>query len=56
AEKRLRNVPPAVRAMARTELERTALKRGLSTVTVSLMEEVKTRYFGIATKSQRVPS
>jgi len=33
--------------MARVELERTALDRGMAEVTVSLMEEVKARYFGM---------
>ena len=48
AERRLANVPSGIRTMAKTELERTALDRGMSEVTVALMEEVKTRYFGMA--------
>lgn len=48
AERRLDNVPSGIRAMAKTELERTALDRGMPAVTVALMEEVKTRYFGMA--------
>ncbi len=48
AERRLTNVPSGIRTMAKTELERTALDRGMSEVTVGLMEEVKTRYFGMA--------
>lgn len=48
AERRLANVPAPVRAMARIELERTAVDRGLGRVTVALMEEVKARYFGMA--------
>lgn len=48
AEQRLANVPAAVRAMARIELERTAVDRGAGRVTVALMEEVKARYFGMA--------
>ena len=48
AEQRLANVPAAVRAMARIELERTAVDRGTGCVTVALMEEVKARYFGMA--------
>lgn len=48
AERRLANVPAPVRAMARVELERTAVDRGLGCVTVALMEEVKARYFGMA--------
>ena len=45
--RRLERVPPAIRAMARVELERTALERGMTEVTVSLMEEIKARYFGL---------
>jgi hypothetical protein len=48
AECRLDNVPSGIRAMAKIELERTALDRGMPAVTVALMEEVKTRYFGMA--------
>jgi hypothetical protein len=48
AERRLSNVPTPVRAMARVELERTAIERGLPRVTVELMEEVKAKYFGMA--------
>ena len=48
AERRLEKIPAAVRAMARVELERTALDGGKTTVTVSLMEEVKARYFGLS--------
>lgn len=48
AERRLDNVPSGIRGMAKTELERTALDRGMPSVTVELMEEVKTRYFGMA--------
>ena len=47
AEQRLERVPGPVRAMARIELERTAIDRGMSEVTVDLMEEVKARYFGM---------
>ena len=47
AERRLERVPAAVQAMARIELERTASDRGMSEVTVALMEEVKARYFGM---------
>lgn len=50
AEQRLERVPAAVRAMARIELERTAADRGLSRITVSLMEEIKAKYFGMAAK------
>jgi hypothetical protein len=48
AERRLDRVPAPVRAMARIELERTAADRGLSRITVSLMEEIKAKYFGRA--------
>ena len=51
AERRLSRVPGPVRAMARVELERTALDRGMPEVTVALMEELKARYFGMAPKS-----
>lgn len=47
AERRLDNVPAPVRAMAKIELERTAAERGASRITVTLMEEVKARYFGM---------
>jgi hypothetical protein len=47
AEARLDRVPAPVRAMARVELERTALERGEAAVTVGLMEDVKARYFGM---------
>jgi hypothetical protein len=53
AERRLANVPAPVRAMARVELERTAIERGGDPrVTISLMEEVKARYFGMGRKSE----
>ncbi|MDR4495267.1 MAG: PCP reductase family protein [Nitrospirales bacterium] len=47
AQKRLANIPAPVRAMAKVELERTAIDRNLPEVTVSLMEELKARYFGL---------
>ena len=52
AEQRLGKVPAPVRAMARQELERTALDKGLTHVTVALMEEVKGRYFGMFKEHQ----
>ena len=52
AERRLSRVPAPVRAMARVELERTALERGLPEVSVELMNEVKARYFGMAAQSK----
>lgn len=50
AERRLDNVPAPVRAMARIELERTAAERGETCITVALMEEVKAKYFGMASQ------
>ena len=52
AECRLENVPAPVRGLARTELERTALEKGLSVVTTALMEEVRARYFGLADRKE----
>jgi hypothetical protein len=52
AKRRLANVPAAVRAMARIELERTAVDRGADRVTLALMEEVKARYFGLASTAR----
>jgi Proto-chlorophyllide reductase 57 kD subunit len=51
AERRLNNVPAAVRTMAKIELERTAAQRGVGRITVALMEEVKAKYFGLGAKS-----
>ncbi len=48
AAERLQNVPAPVRSMAKVELERTASEKGMSRVTIGLMEEVKARYFGLA--------
>lgn len=48
AERRLENIPAPVRAMARVELEREAVEKGQSEVTVSLLEEVKAKYFGLS--------
>lgn len=50
AERRLERVPAPVRAMAKIELERTAADRGANRITVSLMEEVKAKYFGMASQ------
>jgi len=52
AERRLDRVPAPVRAMAKIELERTAADRGLDRITVSLMEEIKAKYFGMASSKQ----
>ncbi len=48
AERRLDRVPAPVRAMAKIELERTAAERGSNRITVALMEEIKAKYFGMA--------
>ena len=53
AERRLERVPGPVRAMARIELERTAIDRAMTEVTVDLMEEVKARYFGMGAASAK---
>lgn len=53
AEDRLKNVPAAVRAMARIELERTAAERGADRITVALMEEVKAKYFGMGAQPSK---
>lgn len=50
ADARLTRVPASVRAMAKAELEKTALERGHEAVTVALMEELKARYFGLAAR------
>jgi hypothetical protein len=50
AQRRLDNVPAPVRAMAKIELERTAAERGMTRITVALMEEVKAKYFGMGAK------
>ena len=52
AERRLDRVPAPVRAMARIELERTVADRGGTRITVALMEEVKARYFGMASSKK----
>lgn len=50
AERRLENVPAPARAMARVELERTAMERGSTRITSALMEEVKAKYFGMGSR------
>ena len=50
AERRLDRVPAPVRAMAKIELERTAADRGSNRITVALMEEIKAKYFGMASQ------
>ncbi len=54
AAQRLQNVPAPVRSMAKVELERTAAEKGMSRVTIGLMEEVKARYFGFASGNEEV--
>ncbi len=51
AERRLGRIPEPVRAMARRELERTALEREMPEVTVVLMDEIKARYFGMGAQA-----
>ena len=48
AARRMENIPGPVRAMAKVELERTAMERGETQVTIALREEVKARYFGLS--------
>ncbi len=52
AEQRLRNVPEAVRAMARAEIERMAKERGEATVTETLMDEAKGKFLGFRGQSR----
>ena len=47
AEGRLANVPAPIRAMAKVEIERMAIERGLSEVTESLMDEAKVKFLGM---------
>ncbi len=56
AEQRLGRVPAPVRAMAKIELERTAADRGLARITVSLMEEIKAKYFGMGSGKPASPA
>jgi hypothetical protein len=44
AEQRLENIPDFIRPMARREIERIAKERGLTTVTVQVMDEAKARF------------
>ncbi len=53
AERRLHNIPTGIRAMAKVELERTALSRGMGKVTVELMEEIKSSWYGSRTFFER---
>ena len=47
AGERLANIPAAVRAMAKIEIERMAIERGLPEVTESLMNEAKLKFLGM---------
>jgi hypothetical protein len=47
AEQRLLNVPAPIRAMAKVEIERMAIERGLSEVTEDLMNEAKAKFLGM---------
>lgn len=53
AQARLDNVPAGIRAMAKMELERTAVESGVPRVTVRLMEQVKARYFGMGARAEK---
>lgn len=47
AEGRLANVPASIRSMAKVEIERMAIDRGLSEVTEGLMDEAKAKFLGM---------
>lgn len=47
AERRLDNIPSFIRPMARKEIERIARDRGLTTVTVALMDEAKEKFMSM---------
>lgn len=47
AEGRLTNIPDAIRSMAKVEIERMAIERGLSAVTEGLMDEAKAKFLGM---------
>jgi proto-chlorophyllide reductase subunit len=47
AEARLSNVPASIRAMARVEIERMAIDRGLPEITEALMDEAKIKFLGM---------
>jgi hypothetical protein len=47
AEGRLANIPPPIRSMAKVEIERMAIERGLSEVTEGLMDEAKAKFLGM---------
>jgi len=47
AQERLANVPAPVRSMAKVEIERMAVERGLAEVTEALMDEAKAKFLGM---------
>ena len=47
AEGRLANIPPPIRSMAKVEIERMAIERGVSEVTEGLMDEAKAKFLGM---------
>ena len=44
AEQRLDNIPDFIRPMARKEIERLAMERGVSTITAQVMDEAKDKF------------
>ncbi|MBI5039350.1 MAG: PCP reductase family protein [Nitrospirae bacterium] len=46
AERRLEQIPPFVRPMAKTGIERFARERGYREITLPVMEEAKKRFMG----------
>jgi len=47
AQNRLSNIPASVRSMAKVEIERMAIERGLSEITEALMDEAKAKFLGM---------
>ena len=47
AQARLANVPAPIRSMAKVEIERMAIDRGLCEVTESMMDEAKAKFLGM---------
>jgi hypothetical protein len=47
AESRLQKVPAPIRSMAKVEIERMAIDRGLCEVTENLMDEAKAKFLGM---------
>jgi hypothetical protein len=44
AEKRLENIPDFIRPLARKEVERVAKERGMSSITVQVMDDAKDKF------------